>query len=171
MIQCIADPTQVPECVYKLAATTFVTQVEAPALAIMMPLLGRGLNEPNTAVKRQTAVIIENMCKLVMEPSEAEFFIPKLLPGLDRIIEIGADPELRSVAERARKTLLRAAGQETGNEVNESAEALRKVSAEENLIKMLKAIITEKAPKRAVSCFLFYLNIPIHRSSYVFRVN
>ncbi|ORX99938.1 hypothetical protein K493DRAFT_323797 [Basidiobolus meristosporus CBS 931.73] len=110
LIGCIAAPENVPECIHQLAATTFVTQVEAPALAIMTPLLTRGLAERNPAVQRQTAVIIENMCKLVENPADAAQFLPKLLPGLDRIIEIGANPELRSVAERARSTLVRVGG-------------------------------------------------------------
>ncbi|KAG0282482.1 translational elongation factor EF-1 alpha, partial [Dissophora globulifera] len=42
-------------------------------------------------------------------------FLPKLLPGLDRMIEIGASPELRSVAERARSTLVRVGGGEPGS--------------------------------------------------------
>lgn len=97
-----------PECVHKLASTTFVKAVEAPALAIMVPLLVRGLGERNTAVMRQTSLIIDNMCKLVENPDEAELFLPKLLPGIERIIEIAANPELRQVAEKAKKTLLKA---------------------------------------------------------------
>ena len=110
LISCIARPEEVPECVFKLASTTFVTQVEAPTLAIMVPLLVRGLAERKPAILRQTAVIIDNMCKLVENPADAHQFLPKLLPGVDRIIEIAADPELRSVASNARATLIRVGG-------------------------------------------------------------
>jgi elongation factor 3 len=110
MISSIARPDEVPECVFKLAATTFVTQVEAPTLAIMVPLLVRGLAERKPAVLRQASVIIDNMCKLVENPADAHQFLPKLLPGLDRIIEIAADPELRTVAAKARETLIRVGG-------------------------------------------------------------
>ena len=72
IIDCIARPDQVTEVVYALAATTFVKQVEAPTLAITVPLLNRGLNEPITAVKRQCAVIVDNMCKLVENPKDVE---------------------------------------------------------------------------------------------------
>lgn len=147
LIQTIANPTEVPDCVYRLAATTFVTTVEAPALAIMMPLLVRGLAEPVTAVKRQTAVIIDNMCKLVADPSEAEFFLPKLLPGLERIIEVGADPELRSVCERARKTLLRAGGKNDANAHEETISAVKKVANEDSLLVNLKAVLLAVSPK------------------------
>ncbi|KAG0096709.1 translational elongation factor EF-1 alpha [Podila epicladia] len=112
LVGCINRPEEAPDCIHQLASTTFVTTVEAPTLAIMNPLLIRGLAERSPAIQRQTAVIIDNMCKLVENPAHAHQFLPKLLPGLDRMIEIGASPELRSVAERARATLVRVGGGE-----------------------------------------------------------
>ncbi|KAH7049650.1 P-loop containing nucleoside triphosphate hydrolase protein [Linnemannia elongata] len=116
LVGCIKNPEEAPECIHQLASTTFVTTVEAPTLAIMNPLLIRGLAERAPAIQRQTAVIIDNMCKLVENPAHAHQFLPKLLPGLDRMIEIGASPELRSVAERARATLVRVGGGEKAHE-------------------------------------------------------
>ncbi|KAG0269286.1 translational elongation factor EF-1 alpha [Actinomortierella ambigua] len=112
LVGCINRPEEAPDCIHQLAGTTFVTTVEAPTLAIMTPLLSRGLAERSPAIQRQTAVVIDNMCKLVENPAHAQQFLPKLLPGLDRIIEIGASPELRGVAERARATLIRVGGGE-----------------------------------------------------------
>ncbi|KAF9437120.1 translational elongation factor EF-1 alpha [Entomortierella beljakovae] len=112
LVGCINRPEETPECIHQLASTTFVTTVEAPTLAIMNPLLIRGLAERSPAIQRQTSVIIDNMCKLVENPAHAHQFLPKLLPGLDRLIETGASPELRSVAERARATLVRVGGGE-----------------------------------------------------------
>ncbi len=66
MVSCIARPTEVPDCVHKLGATTFVQAVEAPALSIMTPLLIRGLKERATAVKRKAALIIDNMAKVLL---------------------------------------------------------------------------------------------------------
>ncbi|KAJ1557989.1 translational elongation factor EF-1 alpha, partial [Nowakowskiella sp. JEL0078] len=110
LISCIANPDEVPECTYKLASTTFVAQVEAPALAIMLPLLSRALAERKPAILRQASVIIDNMCKLVEDPLDVEQFLPKLLPALDRVFEVAADPELREVAKKARSTLVRVGG-------------------------------------------------------------
>jgi len=121
LISSIASPDEVPECVHKLASTTFVKAVDAPTLSIMLPLLIRGLNTDKTAVKRQTAVIIDNMCKLVDNPEEAALFLPKLLPLLNKVIDSAADPELREVATRAHKTLLKAGGDEESPEIMEYA--------------------------------------------------
>ncbi|KAF8975859.1 translational elongation factor EF-1 alpha [Entomortierella lignicola] len=116
LVGCIKRPEEAPECIHQLASTTFVTTVEAPTLAIMNPLLIRGLADRSPAIQRQTAVIIDNMCKLVENPAHAQQFLPKLLPGLDRMIEVAASPELRSVAERARATLVRVGGGEKAQE-------------------------------------------------------
>lgn len=115
LISCISRPEEVPECVYKLSATTFVQQVEAPTLAIMVPLLNRALGERKPAIQRQTAVIIDNMCKLVENPADAHQFLPILMPGLERIIEIAADPELRGVASNAVATMVRVGGGSAGD--------------------------------------------------------
>jgi hypothetical protein len=50
--------------------------VEAPALAVMVPLLLKGLREA-TAIQRKCCVIITNMSKLVNSPVDAVNFLPK----------------------------------------------------------------------------------------------
>lgn len=79
LIQAMANPAEVAETVHKLSATTFVQAVEAPALSIMVPLLVRGLRERQTAIKRKSAVIIDNMSKLVDNPADAAVFLPRLV--------------------------------------------------------------------------------------------
>ena len=81
LIKCIANPENVPETVHLLGATTFVTDVHGPTLAIMVPLLDRGLAERETAIKRKSAVIVDNMCKLVEDLQIVAPFLPKLMPG------------------------------------------------------------------------------------------
>lgn len=111
LIKCIKNVDQIPECVHKLAATTFVHRVEAPALAFMAPLLQRGLDaSQKVAVRRKSAVIIDNMCKLVEHPDAVKPFLPYLLPGLENASENTSDPECRTVAARARGTLVRVSG-------------------------------------------------------------
>ncbi|KAI8900128.1 P-loop containing nucleoside triphosphate hydrolase protein [Globomyces pollinis-pini] len=131
LVSCISKPEEVPECVYKLAATTFVQQVEAPTLAIMVPLLVRALTERKPAVLRQNCVIIDNMCKLVENPADAHQFLPKLMPGLDRIIEMGSDPELRNVASNARATMIRVGGGDS-HDVEDPKEVAARLEKEHN---------------------------------------
>ncbi|ROW00992.1 hypothetical protein VSDG_02726 [Cytospora chrysosperma] len=114
LIKCIAKPENVPETVHLLGATTFVTQVEQPTLALMVPLLDRGLAERETAIKRKSAVIVDNMCKLVDDPNVVAPFLPKMLPGLQKNYENLADPEARGKTEQALKTINRVGNVQNG---------------------------------------------------------
>ena len=107
LIKCIAKPENVPETVHLLGATTFVTDVHEPTLAIMVPLLDRGLAERETAIKRKSAVIVDNMCKLVEDPNIVASFLPKLMPGLQKNYDNLADPEAREKTKQGLDTLVR----------------------------------------------------------------
>ncbi|KAG2414641.1 elongation factor 3 [Aspergillus terreus] len=107
LIRCIAKPENVPETVHLLGATTFVSDVTGPTLAIMVPLLDRGLVERETAIKRKSAVIVDNMCKLVEDPQIVAPFLPKLMPRLEKNFQTLADPEARGKTKQALDTLTR----------------------------------------------------------------
>ncbi|ONH66528.1 Elongation factor 3 [Cyberlindnera fabianii] len=107
LIECIAKPTEVPETVHILGATTFVSEVTTATLSIMVPLLSRGLAERDTAIKRKAAVIVDNMCKLVDDPQVVAPFMSKLFPALKSNYSTIADPEARDVTLRALNTLRR----------------------------------------------------------------
>ena len=137
--------------------------MEEPALAIMVPLLERGLRERQTAIKRKTAIIIDNMCKLVEDPSAAAPFLPKLLPGacqrwtvhcasthltrfpdashagLEKLAAEVSDPEARQVCGKAQATLLQAAGGK------EAAELIPKKADEAVILSMLREAVAKKA--------------------------
>jgi elongation factor 3 len=107
LIKCIAKPENVPETVHLLGATTFVTEVQEPTLALMVPLLDRGLADRETAIKRKAAVIVDNMCKLVDDPNIVAPFLPKMMPGLQKNFENLADPEAREKTKQALDTIIR----------------------------------------------------------------
>ncbi|KAK1870371.1 hypothetical protein I4F81_012833 [Pyropia yezoensis] len=105
VISALKSPTEADECIFKLAAIVFVQQVECNALAIFVPLLKRGFQGRNTAVKRMCAKIIENMAKLVERPSDLAPFLPTLLPALQRASDEISDPEARAVCTAATNVL------------------------------------------------------------------
>jgi len=106
----ISKPKEVPEIMHQMAGVTFVQSVESPALAMVVPLLLRGLREKTIATKRQSAVIINNMSKLVDNPLDAAPFLPLLLPALETNASSIADPEARGVTEKAVEQLNRLKG-------------------------------------------------------------
>lgn len=107
LVDCMAHPDHVSATVTKLSSTTFVAEVTGPALAVMVPLLVRALNDRSAAVMRSTSVIANNLFKLVRNPADAAQFAPQLLPGLDRIIDAAAFPEVRALATEAKFTLVK----------------------------------------------------------------
>ncbi|OCF31285.1 elongation factor 3 [Kwoniella heveanensis BCC8398] len=108
LIKSLLNPIEeVPKTITLLSATTFVSEVTAPTISLIAPLLIRGLDERPTATKRKVFVIADNMSKLVDSEYTVRPFLPRLLPGLIKTSETIADPEARSVANRAIATLRR----------------------------------------------------------------
>ena len=105
VIEAIENPSEVPETLHKLSATVFVQSVDNPALSIAVPILMRGTQEKKIESKRRVCVIADNMCKLIDYAHEATTFLPELMPAIERLSDEMSDPEARSVATRALKTL------------------------------------------------------------------
>lgn len=139
VIKCIAKPENVPETVHLLGATTFVTEVQEPTLALMVPLLDRGLGERETAIKRKAAVIVDNMCKLVDDPNIVAPFLPKMMPALQKNYDNLADPEAREKTKQALDTLTR-----VGNVVDGKIPEVSNHSDPAVVLAKLKEILTPK---------------------------
>jgi len=137
IVRAISHPDEVPEIMHALAGVTFVQSVEAPALAMVVPLLIRGLRSKVTATRRQSAVIIDNMSKLVDDPLDAEPFLPTLMPALQFAADAMSDPEARAVAERASAQLTKL------NAHCEEAKALAKKIDKDQVLALLKGIVTD----------------------------
>jgi elongation factor 3 len=101
ILRSITHPEETEALMHKLAGVRFVQSVESPALAMVIPLLVKGLNSSKTATLRQSSVIIDNMSRLVDDPLDAAPFMPLLMPVLEKACDIISDPEARSVAERS----------------------------------------------------------------------
>ena len=101
IIKSVLIPQEVSNCVHSLASTVFIQKVEGPALAVVEPLLIRGLKENKIAMKRKVASIVENMLVLVDDICDGAPFIDRVLPGLKRANEGMTDDEVRNVIEKA----------------------------------------------------------------------
>ena len=105
VIQGIKTPVEIYDSIESLASCVFVQNVEAPALAVTMPVVMRGLNDKKTATRRLTCVIIDNMCKLIEHPKEILPYYHSLKQSLERCNDTMSDPEARKVSTRALNTL------------------------------------------------------------------
>ena len=93
----MSDPSSVPHCIKSLSNTTFVAEVTAPALAVLVPLFTRALNDRSMDVQRRAVVVIDNLVKLVRDPVVAATYLGPLVTGVDKIAKGAAFPEVRGV--------------------------------------------------------------------------
>ena len=103
----MSAPDAVPACVKSLSSTTFVAEVTSPALAVLVPLLLRALNDRSMEVQRRSVVVIDNLVKLVRDPQVAAVYLSPLVEGTQKIAQGAAFPEVRAFAEAALQTLLK----------------------------------------------------------------
>ncbi|KAJ7200715.1 P-loop containing nucleoside triphosphate hydrolase protein [Mycena rebaudengoi] len=115
LVKCMANPDSVPACIKALSSTTFVAEVTAPALAVLVPLLIRALNDRSMEVQRRTVVVIDNLVKLVRDPNIAAIYL---------------SPLVRAFGDAALETLLKSGASTSGPPIThrdvegETAEAL-----------------------------------------------
>jgi len=103
----------VPECVEELAGCIFVQNVEAPALAVITPVLVRGLNERSEQTKRRCCVIVDNMCKLIDDLRDGTPLLAEVRHLALKAADSLSDPDCRETAEKATHSIAKlvAAGQ------------------------------------------------------------
>jgi len=75
----------------------------------MLPVLTRGLHDKSEKIKRVCCLIVDNMCKVVEDPAAVLPVMQLLEPLVKSAVEQISDPEARTVAERAYKTLKKSA--------------------------------------------------------------
>ncbi|KAK0195373.1 P-loop containing nucleoside triphosphate hydrolase protein [Armillaria mellea] len=114
LVKCMSTPDSVPACIKALSSTTFVAEVTAPALAVLVPLLIRALNDRSMEVQRRTVVVIENLVKLVRDPQVAALYLSPLVEGTQKIAKGAAFPEVRAFGEAALQTLLKSGASTEG---------------------------------------------------------
>lgn len=96
LVKCMSNPDNVPECIKSLSSTTFVAEVKSPALAVLVPLLLRALNDRSMEVQRRSVVVIDNLVKLVRDPAVAAIYLSPLVDGVQKIAKGAAFPEVSS---------------------------------------------------------------------------
>ncbi|KAE8731771.1 ILITYHIA isoform 3 [Hibiscus syriacus] len=94
-----------------LLQTTFINSIDAPSLALLVPIVHRGLRERSADTKKKASQIVGNMCSLVTEPKDMIPYIGLLLPEVKKVL-VDPIPEVRSVAARAIGSLIRGMGEE-----------------------------------------------------------
>lgn len=103
IVETLADPTKVPECIKNLSSVTFVAEVTEPALSILVPILDKSLKMSSSSNDqlRQTVTVTENLTRLVNNKREIDAFIPILMPSVEKVLNNASLPEVRELAGKA----------------------------------------------------------------------
>ncbi|KAJ6791105.1 protein ILITYHIA [Iris pallida] len=95
-----------------LLQTTFINSIDAPSLALLVPIVHRGLRERSADTKKKAAQIVGNMCSLVTEAKDMVPYIGLLIPEVKKVL-VDPIPEVRSVAARALGSVIKGMGEES----------------------------------------------------------
>jgi len=109
IVRALEAAKNVQECVEELAGCIFVQNVEGPALAVITPVLVRGLNERNEQTKRRCCVIVDNMCKLIDDLREGTPLMAEVRHLTLKAADSISDPDCREMAEKATHSIAKLA--------------------------------------------------------------
>ncbi|GBG27991.1 eIF-2-alpha kinase activator GCN1 [Hondaea fermentalgiana] len=102
--------TKTAPCVDALHRTRFVHMVDAPSLALIVPVLDRGLNERSAETKKKAALITGNMCSMISDVKAVLPYVEDLMPVLRKVL-VDPIPGVRSTAAKALGTLTSGLGE------------------------------------------------------------
>ncbi|KAF8985319.1 translational activator of GCN4 [Entomortierella lignicola] len=110
MMTALCDPnTKTHPALTALLGTAFVHYIDSPSLALVMPILERGLRERATDIKKKASQIVGNMASLT-DQKDLIPYLPRLLPGVKEVL-IDPVPDARATAAKALGTLVEKLGE------------------------------------------------------------
>jgi len=111
LLAAIADPSKnTKKCLDKLLSTVFVNTIDAASLALVAPVVHRGLRDRSGDVKKKAARIVGNLGVLINEPKDIAPYIAMLLPELQTAL-VDPLPEVRGTSARALGSLVKGMGE------------------------------------------------------------
>lgn len=131
LVNAIVKPSDTMKAIDELMATTFVSTVDAGTLAILCPVLSRGLKQKVARDKRACCVVIENMSRLVDSPAAVAPFGPLLVPDLKKVVDNVQFEDMRDIALAALRTLTKALGHDSVEDAYKAIMAQECAKAEE----------------------------------------
>ncbi|SPO29720.1 related to translation activator GCN1 [Ustilago trichophora] len=110
LLKALIDPnTKTGAALKGVLETSFVHYIDSPSLALVIPIIDRGLKERSATIQKDAARIVGNLAGL----TDSKDFVPylgKLIPMV-RVVLISPVPEARAVAAKALGTLVERLGE------------------------------------------------------------
>ncbi|GAA5877296.1 hypothetical protein JCM16303_006233 [Sporobolomyces ruberrimus] len=126
LLEALVDPSRkTSKALDALLTTTFAHFIDASSLALLIPILDRGLRERSADVKRKSAAIIGNFATL----TEAKDLVPYLSQLVPLVREVLVDPvpEARTTAAKSLGGLVERLGEDNFPDLIETLMAMLKV--------------------------------------------
>jgi hypothetical protein len=112
LLKALTDPAEYTiKALESLIQTEFLHAIDAPSLALIVPVLHRGLRDRGATTKRFSALIAGNICTMINDPRDFIPYIPILIPDLKNSV-LDPIPDVRSTSAKALGSLTRGLGEE-----------------------------------------------------------
>ncbi|KAF8063638.1 armadillo-type protein [Lyophyllum atratum] len=109
LLKALVDPAKAPNTLGSLLKTSFMHYIDHSSLALIVPIITRGLRERGADTRKKAAQIVGNLASL----TDSKDFIPylaELLPMVHLVL-IDPVPEARATAAKALSTLVERLGE------------------------------------------------------------